>query len=99
MTRILLTLCSLLALATSASAEGAWTLWMTGAASPWDSVGTFPTRSTAWEALHQQAQAVGKLGLKITGDVAGSSFAATDADRDVRGQCLLDTVDPREHLK
>jgi hypothetical protein len=93
--RTLPTTCCLLALARSASAEGAWALWMMGASSPWDSVGTFPTREHCLEALHQQAQAVGKLGLKITEDVAGSSFAATDADRDVRGQCLPDTVDPR----
>ena len=93
--RILLTLLCLLALATSASADGAWALWMMGAASPWDSVGTFSTREQCLEALHQQAQAVEKLGLKVTEDIAGSSFAATDADRDMRGQCLPDTVDPR----
>ena len=93
--RILLTLLCLLALATSASADGAWALWMMAAASPWDSVGTFSTREQCLEALHQQAQAVEKLGLKVTEDIAGSSFAATDADRDMRGQCLPDTVDPR----
>jgi hypothetical protein len=80
----------LLTLATSASAEGAWTLWMMGASSPWDSVATFPTREQCVEALHQQARAVEKLGLKVT-----RSFAGTDADRDIRGQCLPDTVDPR----
>jgi len=47
------------------------------------------------EALHQEAQAVEKLGLKVTEDVPGGSFAATDADRDIRGQCLPDTEDPR----
>jgi hypothetical protein len=47
------------------------------------------------EALHQQAQAVEKLGLKVTEDVPGGSFAGTDADRDIRGQCLPDTIDPR----
>jgi hypothetical protein len=88
-------LCCLLTLATWAFAEGAWTMWMMGAESPWDSVGTFPTREQCLEALHQQAQAVEKLGLKVTEDVPGSSFAATDADRDMRGQCLPDTVDPR----
>lgn len=93
--RILLTLLALLALATSASAEGAWTMWMIGASSPWDSVGTFPTREQCMEALHQQAQAVEKLGLKVTEDGPGGSFAGTDADRDIRGQCLPDPLDPR----
>jgi hypothetical protein len=81
--------------ATSATAEGAWTLWMMGASSPWDPVGTFPTRERCAEALHQQAQAVEKLGLKVTEDVPSGSFAGTDADRDIRGQCLPDTADPR----
>jgi hypothetical protein len=35
------------------------------------------------------------LGLKVTEDVPGGSFAGTDADRDIRGQCLPDTIDPR----
>lgn len=85
----------LLAVVTAASTEGAWTMWMMSAASPWDSVGTFSTREQCLEALHQQAQAVEKLGLKVTEDIAGSSFTATDADRDMRGQCLLHTVDPQ----
>jgi hypothetical protein len=91
----LLTLFCLLALTTPGAAQGTWTLWMMGASSPWDSVGNFPTREQCMEALHQQAQAVEKLGLKITQDAPGGSFAATDADRDIRGQCLPDTEDPR----
>jgi hypothetical protein len=94
-TRIAFVALSLLALATSASAEGAWTLWMMGASSPWDSVGTFSTWELCMEALHQQAQAVEKLGLKVTEDVPGGSFIATGADQDVRGQCLPDTDNPR----
>jgi len=83
------------ALATSASAEGAWTLWMMGASSPWDAVGIFSTPELCMEALHQQAQAVEKLGLKVTEDVPAGSFLATGADQDIRGQCLPDTDDPR----
>src|SRR6266436_4462818 len=86
---------AMLALATSAFAEGAWTLWMMGASSPWDSIGTFSTRELCMEALHQQAQAVEKLGLKVTEDTAAGSFVATGADQDIRGQCLPDTDDPR----
>ena len=88
------TLC-LLAPAPPVSAQATWTLWMMGASSPWDSVSNFPTREQCMEALHQQAQAVEKLGLKVTEDVAGGSFTGTDADRDIRGQCLPDTEDPR----
>ena len=40
-------------------------MWMMGASSPWDSVGTLPTREQCIEALHQQAQAVKKLGLTV----------------------------------
>ena len=57
----------LLTLATSASAEGAWTLWMMGASSPWDSVATFPTREQCVEALHQPS--------------AGSREAGAQGDR------------------
>lgn len=84
-----------LAVATSVLAEGAWTLWMMGGDSPWDSVGSFPTREECVTALHQQAEAVEKLGLKVTEDVVAGSFTATDGDRNVRGQCMLDTSDPR----
>ena len=93
--RLILTLVFLLMFTTLASAEGAWTLWMMGAASPWDSVGTFSTRELCMEALHQQAQAVETLGLKVTEDAAAGSFLATGADQDMRGQCLPDTDDPR----
>ena len=93
--RLVLAPLCLLAVATSAQTDGTWMLWMMGASSPWDSVGTFPTREQCMEALHQQAQAVEKLGLKVTEDGPGGSFAGTDADRDIRGQCLSDTVDPR----
>jgi hypothetical protein len=79
--RVLVVTLGILALATSASAEGTWTLWMMGASSPWDPVRNFPTREQCMEALHQQAQAVEKLGLRVTEDLPGGSFAATYADQ------------------
>ena len=54
-TRITFLALGLLAVATAASAEGAWTLWMMGASSPWDSIGTFDTRELCIEALHQSS--------------------------------------------
>lgn len=53
--RLILALFCLLMFAALTSAEGAWTLWMIGASSPWDSVGTFSTRELCAEALHQQS--------------------------------------------
>ncbi len=93
---ILVLLGSAFAAVTPASAEGAWVLWMMGSTSPWDAVGTFSTKEECVAALHQQSVAVEKLGLKATEDVVGAFFAATDADRDVRGQCLPDNEKPRE---
>ena len=93
--RLILTLFCLLMFTTLTSAEGAWTLWMMGASSPWDSVGTFSTRELCAEALHQHAQAVEKLGLKVTEDAPVGSLVATGAGQDIRGQCLPDTDDPR----
>lgn len=94
-TRIGFVALSLLVLATSASAEGAWTLWMMGTSSAWGSIGTFSTRELCMEALHQQIQAGEKLGLKVSEDAAAGSFLATGADEDIRGQCLPDADDPR----
>jgi hypothetical protein len=95
MRAVVIVVICVLAVATSVLAEGAWTLWMMGGDSPWDSIGSFQTREECVAALHQQAQAVEKLGLKVTEDLAAGSFTAADADRSVRGQCMLDTSDPR----
>jgi hypothetical protein len=61
----------LLAVAAPTFAEGAWILWMMGGSSPWDRVSTFPTREACIEAMHQQVQAVEKVGLKVTEDAVG----------------------------
>jgi hypothetical protein len=90
---IFTTLALLLATATPALAES-WVLWIQGGDSPWDSVSTFPTREECAGALHQQAQAVEKLGLKVT-ETPGASFAAGDTDRTFKGQCLTENADPR----
>jgi hypothetical protein len=49
---------------------------MMGGDSPWDSVGSFPIQEEGVAALHQQAPAAEKLGLKVTEDVAAGSFTA-----------------------
>jgi hypothetical protein len=61
---ILLARIYLLVIATSASAEGTWKLWMMGASSPWDSVGTFPARAQCVEAMHKEAQANREAGAQ-----------------------------------
>ena len=100
MIRLILTALSLLvavvapALAAPAFAADAWVLWIQGGDSPWDSVSTFQTREECAGALHQQAQAVEKLGLKVT-ETPGASFAAADSDRTFKGQCLAENADPR----
>jgi hypothetical protein len=65
---------------------------MTGASSPWDSVGTFSTLelckrctsklrpSRPWASRSPKARPL---------------FLAAGADQDIRGQCLTDTDDPR----
>ena len=90
---ILTTLALLLATASPALADG-WVLWLQGGDSPWDSVSTFPTREECAGALHQQAQAVEKLGLKVT-ETPAASFSAADTDRTFKGQCLIENADPR----
>ena len=94
MHRLILTaLIVLLAAASPAFAES-WVLWIQGGDSPWDSVSTFPTREDCAGALHQQAQAVETMGLKVT-EAPGASFAAGDTDRTFKGQCLIENADPR----
>ena len=90
---ILLTL-AVFGLAAPASADGGWVLWIMGGDSPWDSVSTFPTREACAAAIHQQAQALEKMGLRVTED-PGASFEGADADRTMRGQCLAENLDPR----
>ncbi len=90
---ILSTLALLLPPPTPALAVG-WVLWIQGGDSPWDSVSTFPTPEECAGALHQQAQAVEKVGLKVT-ETPGTAFAAADSDRTVKGQCLTENADPR----
>jgi hypothetical protein len=90
----LLTLAAVFVFAVSASADGGWMLWMKGGDSPWDSVSTFPTREECAMAMHQQAQALEKMGLRVV-ETPGASFEGADADRTMRGQCLAENIDPR----
>lgn len=99
MLRLILTTVALLlaavcpSLAAPAFAADGWVLWIQGNDSPWDSVSTFETREECAGALHQQAQAVEKLGLKVT-ETPGASFSAADTDRAFKGQCLVASADP-----
>ena len=43
MRRLLVSTLAVLALASPASADGGWVLWIMGGDSPWDSVSTFAT--------------------------------------------------------
>ncbi len=95
MGRLILSTITILVLATPVSADGKWVLWMMGGDSPWDSVSAFPTREECAAAMHQQAQALERMGLRVTEDPAGPSFSGTDADRTMRGQCLAENLDPR----
>jgi len=94
MRRLILPTLAVLALAPPVSAEGGWVLWIMGGDSPWDSVSNFATREECSAAMHQQALALEKLGLRIS-EEAGTSFTGADADRSMRGQCLAESVDPR----
>lgn len=80
--RTLAALICLLTFTASASAQGAWVLWMMGSSSPWDAVGTFSTREQCVEAMHQQAQAVEKTGL-------GEAVALRWSDVDLDGRVIL----------
>ena len=93
MRRLILLTLAVFVLAASASADGGWVLWIMGGDSPWDSVSTFPTREACAAAMHQQAQALEKMGLRVVED-PGTSFNGIDADRSIRGRCLAENIDP-----
>lgn len=94
MRRLILPTLLVLALASPVSADGGWVLWIMGGDSPWDSVSVFATREECAAAMHQQAQALERVGLRISED-PGGSFSGADGDRAMRGQCLAEGVDPR----
>ena len=94
MHRLVLLTLAIFILAASASADGGWVLWMMGGDSPWDSVRTLPTREACAAAMHQEVQALEKMGLRVT-EVPGASFEGADAGRTMRGQCLAEGADPR----
>lgn len=94
MRRLLLPMIAGLVLTSSAFADGGWVLWIMGGDSPWDSVSVYPTREECVAAMHQQAQALEKVGLRVSED-PGGSFNGADGDRTMRGQCLAEGIDPR----
>lgn len=94
MRRLMLPMLAVLVLASPVSADGGWVLWIMGGDSPWDSVSTFATREECATAMHQQAQALEKMGLRVS-EQPGVSFSGAAAERSMRGQCLAESVDPR----
>jgi hypothetical protein len=87
---------SLLISAATASAECAWVLWLRNDSSPWDVLQAFSTREGCIEAMSKQVAAAEKRNPRVTLDTIGGSFSASAKGRILRGQCLPDTVDPRE---
>ena len=87
---------SLLTSAAMAHAECAWALWLRSDAYPWDVLQAFSTREGCIEAMSKQVAAVEKRSPRVTLNTIGGSFTANAKGRILRGNCLPDTVAPRE---
>ncbi|SRR6266478_4694158 len=87
---------SLLTSAATASAECAWVLWLRNDSFPWGVHQAFSTREGCIEAMSKQVAAVEKRSPRVTLNTIGGSFTANAKGRILRGNCLPDTVAPRE---
>jgi hypothetical protein len=97
--RILLALLCLLALATSASAEGAWVLWKqtTSPVVSWELIGAHATMKECSQHLVEFALFLSqKEGYVVPGLIEGATTVNLHNERDrVSFFCLPDNVDPR----
>ena len=101
MTRILLTALCLLAMATSASAQGAWVLWTTiGFGGLWSTVGGYERQGACTSAAKELAE---RHNHPSNGPVYvyGGTYTATQGQKGAETtsttsyMCLPDTIDPR----